>query len=193
MNYATIKYCDIANGPGVRTSLFVSGCTHHCRNCFNAEAWDFNYGKPFTEEVIQDILKSCGPQYVAGLSLLGGEPMEPVNQRGLVILVRHFKKLFPEKTVWCYTGYTYETDLRKNGKVFTEVTDELLSLTDVLVDGEFIQEQYDISLRFRGSGNQRLIDLAATRRSGETKLWQDEAVFATHKWQETETGGKHEN
>ena len=157
MNYATIKYYDIANGPGVRTSVFVSGCRHHCPGCFNAVAWDFSYGKPFDKAVRNEIFASCQPDYIAGLSLLGGEPMEPENQRELLPFVRNFKALYPHKTVWCYSGYTWE---QLTGKVpchaRCEVTDELLSLLDVLVDGRFVEAEHDISLRFRGSRNQRL-------------------------------------
>lgn len=178
MNYATIKFNDIANGVGVRTSLFVSGCTHYCKNCFNKEAWDFNYGKPFTEDTAKEILDSLEPYYVSGLSLLGGEPFEPSNQRGLLPLVRECKKRFPDKPIWCYTGYTLEYDLLKEGSVRCEVTDELLSYIDVLVDGEFIQDLYDITLRFRGSSNQRLIDLPKTLKYKQTVLWEDEPLFA---------------
>ncbi len=160
MNYANIKYYDIANGLGVRTSLFVSGCTHRCKGCFNEVAWDFNYGKPFTEETIKTLLDSCAPSYVAGLSLLGGEPMEPANQRALLPLAKQFKERYPQKTIWCYTGYTYETDLAaQDGKAHCQATDELLCCIDILVDGKFEQELYDISLKFRGSKNQRVLQL----------------------------------
>ncbi len=179
MHYATIKYNDIANGVGVRTSLFVSGCTHRCKNCFNSEAWDFTYGEAFTPEVEAQILDSIDSYFVSGLSLLGGEPMEIQNQRGLISLVRAFKARFPHKSIWCYTGYTYERDLLAGGRVHCEVTNELLSYIDVLVDGEFVQELYDITLRFRGSANQRLIDLPQTRQKGEVVLWEDEPLFAT--------------
>ena len=172
MNYATIKYCDIANGEGVRTSLFVSGCRRHCPNCFNAVAWDFGYGAPFTKEVRNEILESLAPGYINGLSLLGGEPFEPENQRELLPFVRNFRALYPNKSVWCYSGYTWE---QLTGSVpcpaRCEVTDELLSLLDVLVDGRFVEAQHDISLRFRGSSNQRLLDVP---------WWEDEQVFATH-------------
>ena len=160
MKYAEIKYYDIANGLGVRTSLFVSGCTHRCKGCFNEIAWDFQYGKDFTDETIREILDSCAPPYVQGLSLLGGEPMEPSNQRGLLPLLKQFKERFPKKDVWCYTGYTLETDLlAENGRARCEVTDELLSCLDILVDGEFVEDLYDISLQFRGSRNQRILQL----------------------------------
>lgn len=172
MNYAEIKYCDIANGIGVRTSLFVSGCTHHCENCFNKETWDFKFGKPFDSDTEQKILQSLKPSYIDGLSLLGGEPFEPVNQRGLVGLLKRVKEEYPEKTVWCYTGYTLESDLLSESRARCEVTDEMLSYIDVLVDGEFVQELYDISLRFRGSSNQRLIDVKKTFEAGKTVLWE---------------------
>ncbi len=160
MKYASIKYYDISNGLGVRTSLFVSGCTHRCRGCFNEMTWDFNYGKDFTQETIREILKSLEPKYISGLTLLGGEPMEPVNQRALLPLLRQLKERFPQKNVWCYTGYTYEPDLlNPAGRAHCESTDEFLSYIDILVDGEFVQELHDISLKFRGSSNQRLLQL----------------------------------
>lgn len=178
MNYAEIKHCDIANGPGVRTSLFVSGCTHHCENCFNSVAWDFNYGKPFDESVIRQLLDSCAPGYISGLTLLGGEPMEPENQPALLELLCRFRERFPEKNVWCYSGYTYE---QLTGEVpsraFCGSTGELLSLIDVLVDGEFVQALHDISLRFRGSSNQRIIDLRKTREEGRVVIWVDDPAF----------------
>ena len=158
MNYANIKYCDIANGPGVRTSLFVSGCTHRCPGCFNEVAWDFAYGAPFTKEVRNQIFASCRPDYIAGLSLLGGEPMEPANQRELLPFVRNFKALYPGKTVWCYSGYTLEQ----------------------LLGQEPSRCQYDISLRFRGSANQRLLDMPRSLAEGKPVLWQDKPVFSTH-------------
>ena len=181
MNYATIKYYDIANGPGVRTSVFVSGCRHHCPGCFNEVAWDFGYGKPFDKAVRNEVFASCQPDYIAGLSLLGGEPMEPENQRELVSFVRNFKALYPGKTVWCYSGYTWE---QLTGAVpcpaRCEVTDELLGLLDVLVDGRFVQAEHDISLRFRGSRNQRLLDVPRSLAAHQPVWWQDEKVFATH-------------
>jgi anaerobic ribonucleoside-triphosphate reductase activating protein len=181
MNYATIKYYDIANGPGVRTSLFVSGCTHHCKGCFNAEAWDFDFGQPFEKDVRNAIFSSCAPDYIAGISLLGGEPMEPQNQRALVSFVRNFKALYPQKTVWCYSGYTFEQLTGQiESRARCEVTDEFLSLLDVLVDGEFVQELYDISLRFRGSSNQRLLDLPKSLAAKAPVLWVDKDVFSTH-------------
>lgn len=160
MKYSDIKYYDIANGLGVRTSLFVSGCTHRCKGCFNEVTWDFNYGKNFTEDTIAEILKSVEPKYIRGLSLLGGEPMELTNQRALLPLLRQFKAQFPQKDIWCYTGYTYETDLlATDGRARCEVTDEFLSYVDILVDGEFNQDLYDVSLKFRGSRNQRVLQI----------------------------------
>lgn len=181
MNYATIKYCDIANGEGVRTSLFVSGCRRRCPNCFNAVAWDFAYGAPFDKAVRNKILESLAPAYISGLSLLGGEPLEPENQRALLPFVRNVKVLYPHKTIWCYTGNVYETEVLRDGPGRCEVTDELLRYIDVLVDGDFVQDQYDISLRFRGSSNQRIIDLNASRAAGCTVLWRDDPIFADHK------------
>lgn len=159
MNYATIKFYDVANGTGVRVSLFVSGCRHHCKGCFNAETWDFCYGEPYTQETEDSIIDGLKPDYITGLSLLGGEPFEPENQPALTALLRRVKTQLPEKTVWCYTGYTYDTDLAEGGSVFTDVTREMLSYIDILVDGEFIEEQRDLTLRFRGSRNQRIFTL----------------------------------
>lgn len=159
MNYATIKFYDVANGTGVRVSLFVSGCRHHCKGCFNAETWDFAYGEPYTQEVEDSIIEGLKPDYITGLSLLGGEPFEPENQPALTALLRRVKTELPEKTVWCYTGYTYDTDLAEGGSVFTDVTKEMLSYIDILVDGEFIEEKRDLMLRFRGSRNQRILTL----------------------------------
>lgn len=159
MNYATIKFYDVANGTGVRVSLFVSGCRHHCKGCFNAEIWDFSYGEPYTQETEDSIIDGLKPDYITGLSLLGGEPFEPENQPALTALLRRVKTQLPEKTVWCYTGYTYDTDLAEGGSVFTDVTREMLSYIDILVDGEFIEEQRDLTLRFRGSRNQRILTL----------------------------------
>jgi anaerobic ribonucleoside-triphosphate reductase activating protein len=172
MHYATIKPRDIANGPGVRVSLFVSGCTHHCPGCFNAEAWDFDYGKPFDEAVMDELLTFLEPDYVKGLSLLGGEPFEPQNQAALVVLLRKVREKYQAKTVWCYSGYTLE-QLRGESRARCEYTDEMLSMIDVLVDGRFVMEKKNIRLRFRGSENQRLIDMNKTRESGEIVLWDE--------------------
>ena len=161
MNYATIRNCDIANGEGVRVSLFVSGCTHHCKGCFNSDQWSFDYGEPFDEKAEDTVLGLMAPGYIAGLSILGGEPMEPENQRALVPFLRRLRDRFGlSKTVWVYTGCVLETHLKAEGSRWrTEVTDEFLSLIDVLVDGPFVEEKKDISLKFRGSSNQRIIDM----------------------------------
>lgn len=161
MYYGSIKKTDIANGVGVRVSLFVSGCTHHCKECFNPETWNFEYGKPFTKETEDEIIKALKPSFVEGLTLLGGEPMEPQNQVVLLQLVERVKETYPEKNIWCYTGYTLEKDLifGAQSRARCEVTDALLHHIDVLVDGEFQIENKDIRLKFRGSSNQRIIDV----------------------------------
>lgn len=171
MNYATIKKRDIANGIGVRVSLFVSGCTHHCKNCFNKETWDFSYGEPFTQDTVNLILDYLAPDYVNGLSLLGGEPFEVQNQGALLELLRQVKARYPQKDVWCYTGYLYDKDLLKDSRARCEYTDEMLSYIDILVDGPYIEAQKDISLQFRGSKNQRIIDVKRSLASGEVVLW----------------------
>ena len=155
MNYANIKEYDIADGPGVRVSLFVSGCRHHCKGCFNAETWDFDFGKLYTKETQDKIIELLDSPYIQGFTLLGGEPFEPENQSELVGLLRRIRKTYPEKDIWCYTGYLYDVDLPEGGRVHTEVTEEMLSYIDVLVDGEFVETKKDITLKFRGSSNQR--------------------------------------
>ncbi len=175
MNYANIKKYDVANGVGVRVSLFVSGCTHRCKGCFNAEAWDFSYGKPYDESIEEEILQALDHEYIAGLSLLGGEPFEPCNQRALLPLLRKFADKYPQKTVWCYTGYTFDTDLQKGGRAYCEATDEMLSFLDILVDGEFVEPLKDLKLRFRGSSNQRIIDVKRSLAEGKVRLWKDGA------------------
>ena len=182
MNYANIKNCDIADGPGVRVSLFVSGCTHHCKGCFNEIAWDFQYGEPFTQEVIDRILKMLEPDYICGLTLLGGEPFEPQNQGPVVELLRQMKKKYPDKSVWAYSGYLFDRDILSGKLGDPEITREYLSYLDVLVDGRFVEEKKDLSLRFRGSSNQRIIDVPASLASGEIVLWSD--------WQGTGRGMK---
>lgn len=172
MNYCNIKKCDIANGIGVRVTLFVSGCTHHCKGCFQPETWDFNYGKPFTEATENELLEAMAPDYINGLTLLGGEPFEPENQRVLVGFLKKVREKYPQKSVWCYSGYVYE-ELTGDSRARCEVTDEMLSMIDVLVDGEFVQEKKNISLQFRGSENQRIIDLNKTRDAGEIVLWEE--------------------
>ncbi len=173
MHYAAIKPCDIATGPGVRVSLFVSGCTHHCPGCFNKEAWDFAYGQPFTAETEELLLTKLAPGFITGLTLLGGEPMELVNQRALLPFVTRVRQRFPEKTIWCYTGYTLEPDLlASDGRAHCEATDVLLPLFDVLVDGRYVEAQHDITLLFRGSSNQRLLDIPASLAAGKGVLWE---------------------
>lgn len=171
MNYADIKKYDIANGPGVRVSLFVSGCTHRCEGCFNEVTWDFNYGNPFDESVEERILDYLEPNYIAGLTLLGGEPLEQVNRQALLPFLRTVKKKYPKKDIWCYTGYRFEEDILNRFCIQWAEMREFLSYIDVLVDGEFILEQKDISLQFRGSGNQRIILVQESMRSGVTMLW----------------------
>ena len=173
MNYATIKNCDIANGPGVRVSLFVSGCTHRCPGCFNEVAWDFNYGEPFTQETIDTIVKMLQPAHIKGLTLLGGEPFEPQNQGPIVELLRQVKAKYPEKTVWAFSGYLFDKDILSGKLGEWEITKEYLSYLDVLVDGPFVQAKKNLNLRFRGSENQRLIDVPASLAAGEVILWQD--------------------
>lgn len=172
MNYATIKNCDIANGPGVRISLFVSGCTHHCKGCFNEVAWDFDYGEPFTQQTIRTILDMMKPGYIKGLTLLGGEPFEPENQGPIVELLRQVKKAYPQKSIWAFSGYLYEK-ITSHTLGDWAVTQEFLSYLDVLVDGPFMEEKKNLALRFRGSENQRLIDMPATLASGKIVLWED--------------------
>lgn len=173
MNYATIKNCDIANGPGVRVSLFVSGCTHYCKGCFNEVAWDFDYGQPFTQETIHSILNMLAPDYVQGLTLLGGEPFEPQNQGPVVELLRQVKEKYPAKSIWAFSGYLFDRDILSGKLGDFAITREFLGYLDVLVDGPFILEKKNLSLRFRGSENQRLIDVPASLASGKVVLWED--------------------
>lgn len=171
MNYSEIKNCDIANGPGVRVTLFVSGCTHHCRECFNRETWEFTYGSPFDAEAEEKILAFLAPDYIAGLTLLGGEPLEYVNWQALLPFIRKVKQTYPGKNIWCYTGYRFEEDVLGRFCKQWKDMEEFLSYIDVLVDGEFIKEQKDISLQFRGSANQRIILVQESIKSGEAVLW----------------------
>lgn len=173
MNYATIKNCDIANGPGVRVSLFVSGCTHRCKGCFNEVAWDFHYGEPFTQETIDSILDMLKPPHIKGLTLLGGEPFEPQNQGPIVELLRQIKAKYPEKSIWAFSGYLFDRDILPGRLGDPEVTREYLSYLDVLVDGPFIESKKNLSLRFRGSENQRLINVPASLKKGAVVLWED--------------------
>ena len=170
MNYGEIKNFDIANGEGVRVSLFVSGCTHHCKNCFNKDTWAFDYGEPFTKETEDKIIKELTPDYISGLSLLGGEPFELSNQRELVKLIRRLRKELPDRNIWMYTGFTYDKDLMPGGCRYIECTDEILDSIDMLVDGRFIEELKNITLTFRGSENQRIIDMKQTREQGKVVL-----------------------
>lgn len=171
MNYGEIKKCDIANGEGVRVALFVSGCRHHCKGCFNSMTWDFNYGKKFTEETEEEILEALKPNYIDGLSLLGGEPFEPENQEVLVKLLRKVKERYPEKNIWCYSGYLFDEELQKESRARCEYTDEMLSMLDVLVDGRFEEDKKNITLLFRGSENQRLIDVKKSLEQGQVIEW----------------------
>lgn len=173
MNYADIKQYDVANGPGVRVSLFVSGCTHHCKECFNPETWDFDYGEPFTEETIKTILEYMKPDYVGGFTLLGGEPLEHSNQQGVLPLLRRLKEEYPEKSIWCFTGYDFEKDVLGRMVKEWEETEEILSYLDILVDGEFEIEQKSLALRFKGSSNQRTIMVQESLKTGETVLWDE--------------------
>lgn len=168
MHYGNIKPFSVENGPGIRVSLFVSGCTHRCQGCFSADTWNFQYGQPFTKETEKEILSMLAPDYVAGLTLLGGDPTEPVNQRALLPLLRSVKEHFPQKDVWVYTGYVYE-DFLQGGRAECEITKEFLSLCDVMVDGPFIQEKRNLMLSYRGSENQRIIGLRETEKSGQVK------------------------
>ena len=167
MNYAGIKYCDTANGTGCRTVLFVSGCRNACKGCFQPQTWDFGYGEPFDEAVQKEVLDSLAPDYITGITLLGGEPFEPENQKELVPFMRKVVAQYPNKNVWAFTGYIYDKDLLAGGRRHTEDTDELLSMIDVLVDGPFVEELKDITLKFRGSSNQRVLDLRETIRTGK--------------------------
>ncbi len=173
MNYAEIKNCDIANGPGVRVSLFVSGCTHHCPGCFNQQAWDFDYGQPFTQQTIDYILQLLKPSYIRGLTLLGGEPFEPENQGAVVELLRQIKAEYPRKSIWAFSGYLFDRDILSGRLGPWEITKEYLSDLDVLVDGPFIEAKKNLALRFRGSENQRIIDVPASLAANQIVLWQD--------------------
>ena len=167
MYYGALKKCDIANGAGVRVTLFVSGCTNHCPDCFQPQTWDFRYGRPFTHETETEIFRELDKPFISGLTVLGGEPFEPRNQRDLLPFLQEVRRRYPRKNVWCFTGFRLEDELLQDGSYpRCEVTDEMLSLLDVLVDGRFVEELKDLTLRFRGSSNQRLIDLNASRQAG---------------------------
>lgn len=171
MNYADIKQYDVANGPGVRVSVFVSGCTHYCKGCFNKEAWDFNYGKPFTDETIGKIISYMEPSYIKGLTVLGGEPFHPRNQLMVYKLLEKVKEVYPEKSIWLFTGYDFEKDILADKRNNNEQTMRFLSYIDVIVDGKFVEELKDLSLRFKGSSNQRTICVKETLEKGEIVLY----------------------
>ena len=171
MNYAAIKKCDVANGPGVRVSLYVSGCTHHCKGCFNQETWDFKYGKPFDQKAVKEIMEDLEPEYIRGFSLLGGEPFEPVNQEVLVGLLRHIRERYPHKTIWCYSGYLFDKDILAGRLGDPAITREMLSYLDILVDEEFVEAKKNLNLRFKGSENQRIINVPESLKRNEIVLW----------------------
>lgn len=173
MNYATIKPFDVADGPGVRVSLYVSGCRNRCKNCFNPETWDFNYGKPFTEEVENYVISALSPQYIKGFTLLGGDPFEPENQVTLAPFLEKIKSVYPDKSIWCYTGYDYEKDLLTGKKGDAELVMRMLNSIDVLVDGRFVEELKDLNLRFRGSSNQRIICVPQSLGQDKVVLWDE--------------------
>lgn len=174
MHYADIKNYDVANGPGVRVSIFVSGCTHHCKGCFNQEAWDFNYGKEFDKEREEEVLKSLEPNYIKGLSLLGGEPFELANQKGLLPVIKKAKEKYPDKKIWCYSGYLFDKDIVGNMAQKYDETKEMLKYVDFLVDGKFEESQKNPSLQFRGSANQRIIDVQKSLKQDKVVLWDGE-------------------
>lgn len=171
MNYADIKQIDVANGPGIRVSLFVSGCTHHCKGCFNQETWDFQFGQLFGEKEIDTIIEYMAPNHIKGLSILGGEPFEYTNQQGVLPLLRKVKEVYPNKDIWCWSGYLFDKDIRDNMMVKWPETRELISYIDFLVDGEFEIDMKNLSLRFRGSSNQRIIDVKKSLETGDVVLW----------------------
>ena len=180
MNYGTIKKYDVADGPGVRVSLFVSGCTHHCKGCFNPETWDFNFGKPFDSDVINEILEALQPSYIRGFTLLGGEPFEYKNQLGVLPLLKEIRTRYPDKDIWCYTGYDFEKDLLGEMAKQWPETYEMLSLIDILVDGEFVGAKKDLALRFRGSSNQRIIMVPESLEQNKVVLWDDTKDFSIY-------------
>ncbi|MCR5396573.1 MAG: anaerobic ribonucleoside-triphosphate reductase activating protein [Lachnospiraceae bacterium] len=170
MYYGQILKADSSNGVGIRLSLFVSGCTNHCEGCFQPQTWDFNYGYPYTPETEDFIIEEMSKPYYDGITILGGEPFEPSNQEEIVKLIRRIKKELPQKNIWMFTGFTYEEDLQKSQRKYTDVTDEILNSIDVLVDGKFILAQKNLMLNFRGSSNQRIIDMPKTRANGAVVL-----------------------
>lgn len=176
MNYATIKWFDVSNGPGVRVSLYVSGCRNHCKNCFNPETWDFGYGEPFTREVENSIIKGMIPDYIKGFTLLGGDPFEPENAEVLAPFMERLREQFPEKSFWCFTGYDYEADLLTGKKGDLDTNMRILNCLDVLVDGRFVEELKDLNLLFRGSSNQRIILVKPSLEKDEVILWNEKDI-----------------
>ncbi|MDE7181966.1 MAG: anaerobic ribonucleoside-triphosphate reductase activating protein [Clostridia bacterium] len=176
MNYAKIKKYDIANGPGVRVSLYVSGCRNHCKNCFNPETWDFCYGEPFTKEVEDEIIEAMKPDYIKGFTLLGGDPFEPENAEALAPFLIRLRSKYPKKSFWCFTGYDYEADILTGKKVNIDTALKILNCLDVLVDGKFVEELKDLNLLFRGSSNQRIILLKPSLKKDEVVLWDEETI-----------------
>ena len=172
-HYSQINLTDIANGPGVRVTIFFSGCTHHCKGCFNEETWDFNHGDPFTQETIDYILNNANHDYIEGLTLLGGDPLCGNNPEASLDLCKQFKQKFPNKTIWCFTGYLFDKDILSGKLGDWEITREYLGLLDVLVDGPYVEARRNLSLRFRGSENQRIINVPASLSSGTVVLWED--------------------
>ena len=182
MHYGELKKCDIANGIGVRVTLFVSGCTNHCPDCFQPQTWDFDYGKEFTEDTKAEIFAELDKPFVNGLTVLGGEPFEPRNQRELLPLLREVRAKYPGKTIWCFTGFRLDDELLADGSYpRCEATDEMLTCIDVLVDGRFMKELKDISLQFRGSRNQRVIDMNRTRETGTICIWDKLGVLTKYR------------
>ena len=176
MNYANIKWYDISNGPGVRVSLYVSGCRNHCKGCFNKETWDFSYGEPFTREVEDAIIEGMKPDYIKGFTLVGGDPFEPENQKVLAPFLKRLRAAYPDKSFWCFTGYDFEKDLLTGKLGDIQLVTDMLSCLDVLVDGRFVEELKDIKLKFKGSSNQRTILVQPSLRTDEVVLWDEESV-----------------
>ena len=188
MNYATIKYTDVANGPGVRVSLYVSGCTRHCPGCFNSETWDFNYGEEFTAEVEAKIISALAKPYIKGFSLLGGEPFEPSNQKALAPFLKKLKAIYPQKQIWCYTGCSFEKEIKGQMLGKWPETGEMLSCIDILVDGEFVEAEKNPNLRFKGSANQHIIQVQPSLKTGEIVLWEGDEKIETLSPEEAATG-----
>ena len=176
MNFAKIKWYDVSNGPGVRVSLYVSGCRNHCKNCLNPETWDFKYGEPFTRDVQNSIIKGMEPSYIKGFTLLGGDPFEPENAKVLAPFMEKLRAKYPEKSLWCFTGYDYEKDLLTGKQGDLDTVMRILKTLDVLVDGKFVEELKDLNLLFRGSSNQRIILVQPSLEEDEVILWDEETI-----------------